>query len=612
MTRAPGGPASEGPQPKVSVIVPVYDVADHVAACLQSLIAQTEPAFEALVIDDGATDGSGAIARAVVADDPRFRVIRQENRGLSGARNAGLALARAPLVAFLDGDDRLHPAFLARMTAAMQETGADWAACAVRLCFPDGQGQDHPAIHGARLPDDPSPRSLPLDDCMAIVDHFPSAWNKLYRRDLIGDLRFFEGTWFEDHEWFWSLAARARHLAWVPEPLYLHSRDRPGQITAADDERGFEQFAVLERLRPLIRATGRPQAGEALARLSRRLIHERGLALRSPARRARFLAAGRAFLAGKRVYDAALTAVEKPALAVAVLDRGDAPALAETLDALQRQTLPDMTVTLIGPRTTAAEAFARLPAEATLETLLASTESRHLALLQAGDQPAPDAFLHLVNGLDLHGCGFAMAGFDRIAPAGDGAELMAGYHDGWCDNRAAGADLHRTDFAGAPRELDAAQALRLHPSTAARVFSRDLLAGIGPLSVPLAHPLVSAELTLRAGLAAGTVFFTPLPLAQAPASRPGPSLAPAAVTRWAKGLAMAEAALPKGWRAVLAARLLQDEMDAIPRPLSRAACLLRAGLAMRLARLGEGGKAVADPHIRWPVRVALGVARAPR
>ncbi len=595
------------------MIVPVYNVAGHVAACLQSLTAQTEPAFEALVIDDGSTDGSGEIARAVVAGDPRFRVIRQENRGLSGARNAGLALARAPLVAFLDGDDRFDPAFLARMMAALQETGADWAACAVRFCFPDGRGQDHPAIHGARLPEDPSPRSLPLDDCMGVVDHFPSAWNKLYRRDLIGDLRFVEGTWFEDHEWFWSLAARTRHLAWVPQPLYLHSRDRPGQITGADDERGFEQFAVLERLKPLIQATGRPHPEAALARLARRLIHERGLALRSPARRARFLAAGRAFLAGKPVDEALPPNAEGPALAVAVIDRGDALALADTLAALRGQNLPDMTVTLIGAGKPVPTGVARLPAEATLDTLLAATDSRHLVLLQAGDQPGPDAFLHMVNGLDLHGSGFAMAGFDRIAPAGHVPAGTAGYHDGWCDNRAAGADLHRTDFAGAPRGLDAAQALRLHLSTAARVFARDLLAGIGPLTVPLAHPLASAELTLRAGLAAGAVFFTPVSLARVPTRRPGPPLAPAAVTRWVKGLAIAGAAtLPKGWRAVLAARLLQDEMDAIARPLPRAAYLLRAGLAIRLARLGDGGRGVADPHIRWPVRAALGVARAPR
>ncbi|MGY6535451.1 MAG: glycosyltransferase family 2 protein [Pararhodobacter sp.] len=607
----------QGAVPAISVIVPVFDIADHVAACLESLIDQTEPDFEVLVIDDGATDGSGEIARATIAGDPRFRVIRQDNRGLSGARNTGLALARAPLVAFLDGDDRFAPDFLYRMRQTLAQTGADWAACAIRFCFPDGQGQDHPAIHGAVPADDAAPRSLPLDDCMRIVDHFPSAWNKLYRRDLIGDLRFVEGTWFEDHEWFWALASRTDRIAYLPQPLYLHSRDRPGQITAADDERGFQQFAVLDRLAPLFRGIGRPNAQPAFLRLSRRLIHERGLALRSPARRARFLAAGRAYLAAQPDSQATppgsgTVGDDAPALAVAVIDRGDDQALAATLAALRLQTLPDMTVTVIG-RTWASEGLPLMSVDTPLEDFLVATDSRYLALLQAGDQPAPDAFLHLINGMDLHGVPFGMAGFNRVPQDWAGAGQQTGYHDGWCDNRVAGADLHQTDFAGAPRPISAAQALRLHGSGAARVIARPLLAGIAPLSVPLSHPLALAELALRAACAAPAMFFTPLPLAQVPAVAPGGYMAPAAITGWARRLGGADtAALPQSWRAVLAARLLQDQMDAIARPVPRWLYLLRAGLSMRWAGLRDGAPGVADPHIRWPVRAALGVARAAR
>ena len=81
---------------RISVIIPVYNVAEHVAACIDSLRTQTLDTFEAIVIDDGSTDGSGAAAQRAIADDPRFRLIRQDNAGLSGARNTGLDVAMAP------------------------------------------------------------------------------------------------------------------------------------------------------------------------------------------------------------------------------------------------------------------------------------------------------------------------------------------------------------------------------------------------------------------------------------------------------------------------------------------------------------------------------------
>ena len=91
--------------PAVSIIVPVFDVEDHVAAAIASLRDQSFADFEAIVVDDGSTDASADRAAAAIGDDPRFTLIRQANRGLSGARNTGLARVRAPVVGFLDSDD---------------------------------------------------------------------------------------------------------------------------------------------------------------------------------------------------------------------------------------------------------------------------------------------------------------------------------------------------------------------------------------------------------------------------------------------------------------------------------------------------------------------------
>jgi len=104
--------------PRVSVVLPLHDLRDYVGQAVESVLAQTVPAddVEIVVIDDGSRDGGGEVARSYA---PRVRVVRQDNRGLSAARNAGIALTGAPLIAFLDADDRFLPDKLAASLALL-------------------------------------------------------------------------------------------------------------------------------------------------------------------------------------------------------------------------------------------------------------------------------------------------------------------------------------------------------------------------------------------------------------------------------------------------------------------------------------------------------------
>lgn len=95
--------------PAVSVVVPCYNAAPYLAEALASIAAQGVPGVEVIVVDDGSTDGSAAVAER---GGHAVRVVRQANQGISAARNRGLALARAPLVAFLDADDVWTPGSL--------------------------------------------------------------------------------------------------------------------------------------------------------------------------------------------------------------------------------------------------------------------------------------------------------------------------------------------------------------------------------------------------------------------------------------------------------------------------------------------------------------------
>ena len=127
--------------PIVTLIVPGRDIAAFAPAALDSLRAQTESRWRAILIDDGSTDETGAIFAAAAADDRRFTSIRHEaSRGLGAARNVGLDQVSTPYLGFLDADDELLPDALARLTGTLAQTGSDFVAGAYVRSRPHGGG----------------------------------------------------------------------------------------------------------------------------------------------------------------------------------------------------------------------------------------------------------------------------------------------------------------------------------------------------------------------------------------------------------------------------------------------------------------------------------------
>ncbi|SDY83489.1 glycosyltransferase family 2 protein [Citreimonas salinaria] len=449
--------------PLITVIVPAHDVAGHLGACLDSIARQSLADFECLVIDDGSTDGTGAIAHAAAAADPRFRVVAQDNRGLSAARNAGLARARGAFVAFVDGDDRVMPDYLGRLHHAIEAEGADWVACALASVHPDGRGFAHPARHDrARLDAADAPQRCAITGWDDAIAHFPSAWNKLYRRALIDGLTFDEGTWFEDHAFFLQAAARTDHILWLPQALYLQTRGRVGQITGADDDRALQQFPVLDRVAQILRAGPHDGAETALARLACRLIQERCTALHDPARRARFLTAARAWLearglafvpqddAGRAI---ALELEGRLPLTVAILwDGRDPAAPAATRAALPVPGMPGHEVLVAGPARPHAEApgggARHLPDTA---TAVAQARGAVVVVLAAGDVPAPTGIGALVAAMLRHDAVLGLTADDPDPAFDPGAGP------------------------GAPRRIDPARADALGAGLAGRAFARAFL-----------------------------------------------------------------------------------------------------------------------------------------
>ena len=134
----------------VSVIVPIYNAEPWLEECVQSILDQDFPAsygtIEVLLIDDGATDGSGALCDRLAKRDNRIKVVHQENQGLSGARNTGIDMARGRYYAFIDSDDVVRPAYLKKMYEACEAHDAYMAICAVEDVQENGKPLPEPVF----------------------------------------------------------------------------------------------------------------------------------------------------------------------------------------------------------------------------------------------------------------------------------------------------------------------------------------------------------------------------------------------------------------------------------------------------------------------------------
>ena len=171
---------------KLSVIIPVYNVESFLEQCLESISRQTFTNFEVWLIDDGSTDSSGEICQKYIKQDSRFLYKRQQNSGVSAARNLGLSYATGDWIAFVDSDDYLKPDCFSRFFKEI-ERQKDLEAIAINAIFINEEGKLHdlqrPQLHGCTLKNNKEISELLLTP--GYEHFFFCVWGILYRRDII-------------------------------------------------------------------------------------------------------------------------------------------------------------------------------------------------------------------------------------------------------------------------------------------------------------------------------------------------------------------------------------------------------------------------------------------
>ena len=219
-------------RPCVSVIVPVYNVAPYLREALDSVVGQSYRNLEIIIVDDGSTDGSSEICDEYLSD-PRVRVIHQENRGLSNARNVGLDVSTGAYIAFLDSDDAFHLDFIKGMVDGIGDANVAVCRYEVHQGTLKSRGQIFP-----RAKEDIYSRKEALQ---ALADRRinVSVWNKLYRRELWREIRFPDGRNYEDILTTYRIFDDCRCVKVLDQALYLHRR-RPGSITQVWTRKNIE------------------------------------------------------------------------------------------------------------------------------------------------------------------------------------------------------------------------------------------------------------------------------------------------------------------------------------------------------------------------------------
>ena len=215
----------------ISFIVPIYNAEQYLPACLDSLLGQTVRDLQIILVDDGSTDGSLAVAQRYAAQDTRIEIYVQSHAGQSAARNKGLSYVKGDYIAFVDADDSIVPEWLERHLKAI--SGVDYVQSGYTRVRPDG--------------------SVIYHQLSVLIHQFTSPCMRVYRKEVLQGKRFPEGMIYEDVIWsvdLWLSRAKCRLIYYTGYHYTLNPKSTTSQPHPEAQER------VLSELKKRFHDTG--------------------------------------------------------------------------------------------------------------------------------------------------------------------------------------------------------------------------------------------------------------------------------------------------------------------------------------------------------------------
>lgn len=221
--------------PKVSLIIPVYNVEDYIEKCLDSVVNQTLKDMEVIIVNDGSKDSSKQKIEKYLNKYSWIKYLEKENGGLSDARNYGMPYATGEYIAFLDSDDYVESSMYEEMYNKAKEENLDMVECDFIWEYPNKKREDIGEVYSSKKE---------MIEKARVV-----AWNKLIKRELIErtGVKFPVGLRYEDVEFFYKLVPYLEKVSFVRKS-FVHYIQRENSIANTQNIRTKEIFTVLENV----------------------------------------------------------------------------------------------------------------------------------------------------------------------------------------------------------------------------------------------------------------------------------------------------------------------------------------------------------------------------
>ena len=229
---------------EVSIIVPVYQVEKYIRQCVDSILGQTFTDFELILVDDGSTDRSGEICDEYAGMDERVKVIHTENVRAAEARNKGMDQASGNYFMFIDSDDYIAPTMVECLHRSIVKDDADIVSCNYLYSFENDREKDFSTNIGSEVLSGTEIFYNRKND--RNYGYWTVVWNKLYKKETFGKVRFRSGKYYEDEFFANDIYQMDIKIVTIPECLYYYRQHDNSTMRKKNIMKSFDMIEAFQ------------------------------------------------------------------------------------------------------------------------------------------------------------------------------------------------------------------------------------------------------------------------------------------------------------------------------------------------------------------------------